>query len=91
MIDRIYVVLMVGLCIVGWLYIIAKAWDWFVGIAFRQWDKRRKLECQQKAVNALYDAFGLDRLEPGSRITVTAGAFLIVMSRRENKGGHDEK
>ncbi|EBJ2272052.1 DUF4752 domain-containing protein, partial [Salmonella enterica] len=52
MIDRIYVVLMVGLCIVGWLYIIAKAWDWFVGISFRQWDKRRKLECQQKAVNA---------------------------------------
>ncbi|EGR8151073.1 DUF4752 family protein [Salmonella enterica subsp. enterica serovar Adelaide] len=91
MIDRIYVVLMVGLCIVGWLYIIAKAWDWFVGIAFRQWDKRRKLECQQKAVNALYDAFGLDRLEPGNRITVTAGAFLIVMCHRENKGGHDEK
>ncbi|EKT2303752.1 DUF4752 family protein, partial [Salmonella enterica] len=56
-----------------------------------QWDKRRKLECQQKAVNALYDAFGLDRLEPGSRITVTTGAFLIVMCRRENKGGHDEK
>ncbi|ECA2705856.1 DUF4752 family protein [Salmonella enterica subsp. enterica serovar Kottbus] len=55
-------------------------------MAFRQWDKRRKLECQQKAVNALYDAFGLDRLEPGSRITVTAGAFLIVMFRRENKG-----
>ncbi|ECH2650368.1 DUF4752 family protein, partial [Salmonella enterica] len=51
----------------------------------------RKLECQQKALNALYDAFGLDRLEPGNRITVTAGAFLIVMCRRENKGGHDEK
>ncbi|EAO6780686.1 DUF4752 family protein [Salmonella enterica] len=90
MIDRIYVVLMVGLCIVGWLYIIAKAWDWFVGITFRQWDKRRKLECQQKAVNALYDAFGLDRLEPGSRITVTAGAFLIVMCRRENKEEHHD-
>ncbi|EKN6935139.1 DUF4752 family protein, partial [Salmonella enterica] len=36
---------MVGLCIVGWLYIIAKSWEWFVGIALRQWDKRRKLEC----------------------------------------------
>ncbi|EIR0330924.1 DUF4752 family protein [Salmonella enterica subsp. enterica serovar Give] len=90
MIDRIYMVLMVGLCFLGWLYIIAKAWDWFVGIAFRQWDKRRKLECQQKAVNALYDAFGLDRLEPGSRITVTAGAFLIVMCRRENKEEHHD-
>lgn len=48
MIDRIYVVLMVGLCLLGWLYIIAKAWGWFIGIAFRQWDRRRKLECQQK-------------------------------------------
>ncbi|EIP9008244.1 DUF4752 family protein [Salmonella enterica] len=59
-------------------------------MTFRQWDKRRKLECQQKAVNALYDAFGLDRLEPGSRITVTAGAFLIVMCRRENKEEHHD-
>ncbi|EBZ6410286.1 DUF4752 family protein, partial [Salmonella enterica subsp. enterica serovar Kottbus] len=36
MIDRIYTVLMVGLCLLGWLYIIAKAWDWFVGIAFQR-------------------------------------------------------
>ncbi|EGK6862444.1 DUF4752 family protein [Salmonella enterica subsp. enterica serovar Glostrup] len=91
MIDRIYVVLMVGLCLLGWLYIIAKARGWFIGIAFRQWDRRRKLECQQKAINALYDAFGLEQLEPGSRITATTGAFLIVMCRRENKGKRDEK
>lgn len=91
MIDRIYVVLMVGLCLLGWLYIIAKAWGWFIGIAFRQWGRRRKLECQQKAINALYDAFGLEQLEPGSRITATTGAFLIVMCRRKNKGERDEK
>ncbi|ECA9065347.1 DUF4752 family protein, partial [Salmonella enterica subsp. enterica] len=45
----------------------------------------------QKAINALYDAFGLEQLEPGSRITATTGAFLIVMCHRENKGERDEK
>ncbi len=31
MIDRIYTVLMVGLSLLGWLYIIAKAW----GLVYR--------------------------------------------------------
>lgn len=78
MIDRIYVVLMVGLCFLGWLYIIAKAWDWFVGIAFRQWDKRRKLECQQKRLMRYMTLSGLTGWSRGAASPSLPGRFLSL-------------
>ncbi|WP_334376440.1 DUF4752 family protein [Enterobacter roggenkampii] len=50
-----------GLALMGWLFIMFKTGQWFISIALKQWDKRRKLSRRQKAVNEFYDAFDLSK------------------------------
>lgn len=73
-----------GLALVGWFYIMTKACQWLISIAFSQWEKRRKQSRRQKAVNELYDAFELNDIEPGSTIRLaTKGDLTIMMYRSE--------
>ena len=73
-----------GLALIGWLYIMFKACDWFIGIAFKQWVSRKKQEKRQKAVNELYDAFNLSEIEPGESVRLeTKGDLTILMFRKE--------
>lgn len=73
-----------GLALMGWLYIMFKTGEWFVRIALKQWDKRRKNSRRQKAVNEFYDVFELASLNPGDTMKITTkGDLTIMMFRKE--------
>ncbi|EDS3058683.1 DUF4752 family protein, partial [Salmonella enterica] len=46
----ILTILNVGLALMGWLFIMFRAGQWFISIALKQWDKRKKQSRRQKAV-----------------------------------------
>ena len=73
-----------GLALIGWLYIMFKAGEWFISIAFNQWVSRKKQEKRQKAVNQPYDAFNLSEMEPGGSVRLEPkGDMTILMFRKE--------
>lgn len=73
-----------GLALLGWIYIMFKAGQWIIENVFRQWGKRRKQSRRQKAVNELYEAFELNKIEPGSTVRMaTKGGLTIMMMRVE--------
>ncbi|EAA9301861.1 DUF4752 family protein [Salmonella enterica] len=77
-------ILDVGLALMGWLFIMFKTGQWFISIALKQWDRRRKQSRRQKAVNEFYDAFDLSSIEPGTTVRlVTKGDLTIMMFRQE--------
>lgn len=43
-------ILNTGLALMGWLFIMFKTGQWFISVALKQWDKRRRLSRRQKAV-----------------------------------------
>ncbi|MCW9380061.1 DUF4752 family protein [Klebsiella quasipneumoniae] len=73
-----------GLAILGWAYIMVKTGQWITKNALRQRDKRRKESRRQKAINELYEAFELNKIEPGSTVRMaTKGGLTIMMMRVE--------
>jgi hypothetical protein len=71
-----------GLCAIGYLFILVKAFEWFVSVCLKKWDKCRKESRRQKAVNELYYAFNLDEIEAGSTVRLaTKGGLTIMMYR----------
>ncbi|MGU7132898.1 DUF4752 family protein [Salmonella enterica subsp. enterica serovar Glostrup] len=81
----ILTILDVGLALMGWLFIMFKTVQWFISIALKQWDKRRKQSRRQKAVNEFYDAFDLSSIEPGTTVRLaTKGDMTIMMFRQES-------
>ncbi|EAX7731384.1 DUF4752 family protein [Salmonella enterica] len=80
----ILTILNFGLALMGWLFIMFKTGQWFISIALKQWDKRKKQSRRQKAVNEFYDAFDLSSIEPGTTVRlVTKGDLTIMMFRQE--------
>lgn len=77
-------ILNTGLALMGWLFIMFKTGQWFISVALKQWDKRRKQSRRQKAVNEFYDAFDLSSIEPGTTVRLaTKGDLTILMFRQE--------
>ncbi|EMP5045173.1 TPA: DUF4752 family protein [Citrobacter freundii] len=77
-------ILNAGLALMGWLFIMFKTGQWFISVALKQWEKRRKQSRRQKAVNEFYDAFDLSSIEPGTTVRlVTKGDLTIMMFRQE--------
>ncbi|EJB9184988.1 DUF4752 family protein [Salmonella enterica] len=80
----ILTILNFGLALMGWLFIMFKTGQWFISIALKQWDKRRKQSRRQKAVNEFCDAFDLSSIEPGTTVRLaTKGDLTIMMFRQE--------
>lgn len=80
----ILTILNTGLALMGWLFIMLKTGQWFISIALKQWDKRRKQSRRQKALNEFYDAFDLSSIEPGTTVRLaTKGDLTIMMVRQE--------
>ncbi|MDC9591726.1 DUF4752 family protein [Xenorhabdus sp. XENO-10] len=74
-----------SLMIIGYLYILVKAWNWLFALLFKAYDKLRKEERKQKAVNELYDAFELDQMQDDQTMKVaTKGDLVIVMYRQQS-------
>ncbi len=83
MTSEISIYLNVFLAVLGYLYIISKAFDWLTRIVWRKWDKRKKEERKQKAINELYDAFNLSELtENGTMKVATKNGLTIMMFRK---------
>ncbi|EDY5478336.1 DUF4752 family protein [Salmonella enterica] len=80
----ILTILNFGLALMGWLFIMFKTGQWFISIALKQWDKRKKQSRRKKAVNEFYDAFDLSSIEPGTTVRLaTKGDLTIMMFRQE--------
>ncbi|WP_312999656.1 DUF4752 family protein [Leclercia sp.] len=78
--------MMVGLMAISYFFITVKAGQWLMSLLLKGWDKRRKQDRQQRAVNEFYDAFQLDQLKDGSTMRVaTKGNLVIMMYRTEEK------
>ncbi|EOZ3195993.1 DUF4752 family protein [Yersinia enterocolitica] len=73
----------VGLAVAGYLYIMFKTGEWLTRIIWKQWDKRKKEERKQKAINELYDAFNLGELTDSDTLkVVTKNGLTIMMFRK---------
>ena len=74
----------VGLALLGYFYIVFCSGRWLSLLFLKKWNKRRKQDERQKALEAFYDAFELSRIEPGTTARIaTKGDLLIVMFRQE--------
>ncbi|HHI2102198.1 TPA: DUF4752 family protein [Escherichia coli] len=74
-----------GLALLGWFYIMFSAGKWVTSVFLKQWEKRRKQERHQKALNEFYDAFDLGRIEPGTTVRVATKDGLMIMMFRQEK------
>lgn len=74
----------IGLCIIGYLFIMFKAVGWLVSVFLKQWEKRRKLSARQRAVNDLYDVFELDQIKYGHDMKITTKGNLVIMMYRKD-------
>ncbi|MGX5099899.1 DUF4752 family protein [Enterobacter cloacae] len=74
----------IGLCFIGYLYIMYKTGQWVVSNALKQWDKRRKDSQKQKAVNALYEAYELDKVTAGDTVKLATKSGLVIMIYRQD-------
>ncbi|CNE25063.1 TPA: DUF4752 family protein [Yersinia enterocolitica] len=83
MTSEISIYLNVFLAVLGYLYIISKAFDWLTRIVWRKWDKRKKEERKQKAINELYDAFNLSELTENDTMKVATKNGLTIMMFRK--------
>ncbi len=77
--------LVFGLMPIGYIFIVVTAFRWLVSLCFKQWDKRRKQDRKQRAVNELYDAFELDKLTDGTTMRVATKGNLTIMMYRGDK------
>lgn len=56
----------------------------------QKWNKRRKQEQRQKAMDAFFEAFGIDCMEPGDPARVISrGDVVILVYRNEEKNERD--
>ncbi|HGF0952308.1 TPA: DUF4752 family protein [Yersinia enterocolitica] len=83
MTSEISIYLNVFLAVLGYLYIISKASDWLTRIIWKQWDKCKKEERKQKAINELYDAFNLGELTESDTMKVATKNGLTIMMFRK--------
>ncbi|MGT6664471.1 DUF4752 family protein, partial [Escherichia coli] len=54
-----------GLALLGYFYIMFCSGRWLSLLFMKKWNKRRKQDQRQKAMNAFSEAFGIDSMEPG--------------------------
>ncbi|WP_436894484.1 DUF4752 family protein [Escherichia coli] len=74
-----------GVALLGWFYIMFSAGKWVTSVFLKQWEKRRKQERYQKALNEFYDAFDLGSIELGTTVRVATKDGLMIMMFRQEK------
>jgi hypothetical protein len=78
----ISILMNIGLAAIGYLFIMFKAGGWLTLKLAKQWDKHRKQEVKQRAVNQLYDAFELDKIKGSDELKITTKGNLVIMMYR---------
>ncbi|MDE1488381.1 DUF4752 family protein [Xenorhabdus bovienii] len=86
MINIILGYMISGLMVIGYMYILVRAWNWLGSLLVSAYYNRRKEERKQKAVNELYDAFELEQIQDGQTMKVaTKGGLVIMMYRQQSE------
>lgn len=76
----------VGLALLGYFYIMSCAGRWVSLLFLKKWNKHRKHDQRQKAMNAFSEAFVIDSMEPGDPARVISrGDVVILVYRSEEK------
>lgn len=76
-----------GLQLMGCLFIMVKTGEWFVSVALKNWDRRRKKSRRQKAVDELCEAFDLKSIEANTTVRLATTGGLTIMMYRTGKPG----
>ena len=80
----------VGLALLGYFYIVFCSGRWLSLLFLKKWNKRRKQEQRQKAMDAFFEAFGIDSMELGDPARVISrGDVVILVYRNEEKNERD--
>ncbi|EFE7248099.1 DUF4752 family protein [Escherichia coli] len=75
-----------GLALLGYFYIVFCSGRWLSLLFLKKWNKRRKQDERQKAMNAFSEAFGIDGMEPGDPArAISRGGVVILVYRSEEK------
>ncbi|EEU5289580.1 DUF4752 family protein [Escherichia coli] len=74
-----------GLALLGYFYIMFCAGRWLSLLLLKKWNKCRKQDQRQKAMNAFSEAFGIDSMEP----VISRGDVVILVYRSEEKNERD--
>ncbi|EHI0380200.1 DUF4752 family protein [Escherichia coli] len=76
----------VGLALLGYFYIVFCSGRWLSLLFLKKWNKRRKQDERQKAMNAFSEAIGIDGMEPGDPArAISRGGVVILVYRSEEK------
>ncbi|EPY6053203.1 DUF4752 family protein [Escherichia coli] len=79
-----------GLALLGYFYIMFCAGRWLSLLLLKKWNKCRKQDQRQKAMNAFSEAFGIDSMELGDPARVISrGDVVILVYRSEEKNERD--
>ncbi|EEV6991223.1 DUF4752 family protein [Escherichia coli] len=76
-----------GIALLGWCYIMLRAGMWLSLVFLKTWNKHRKQTQQQKAMNAFFEAFDIDSIEPGepTRVIPVGDVVILVYRSEKNK------
>lgn len=75
-----------GLALLGWCYVMFCSWRWLSLMLLKEWNKRCKQTQRQKAMNAFFETFDIDSMEPGEPARVISrGDVVILVYRSEEK------
>ncbi len=75
--------MIIGMMVISYVFILVQAWKWLVLILANRFDRfLNRNSPKQLAINALYDAFEIQKIKQGDRITVkTINGLCIRISR----------
>ncbi|HEJ7990222.1 TPA: DUF4752 family protein [Serratia liquefaciens] len=80
--------MIIGLMAIGYMFILFQAWKWAVLNIANRFDRfLNRNSPKQLAINALYDAFELQKMKQGDRITAKTVNGLCIRISREKQDG----
>jgi hypothetical protein len=69
-----------------WLYMAFKAGQWVTHLAMRKgWRWLNRKDVKMIAIDAIYEAFNVDKIEPGESIIAKTESGLIIQILREKR------
>lgn len=83
--DEIIKYATIGLVAIGYVWIIAKSAEWFLGLIARKTIRRMIKDRRQKAVNELYDAYDLGNIKQGGDVKIAMKSGLVILIYRQSK------
>lgn len=69
--------------VIAWLYMVAKAYGWFIGFLFRRcWRWWNRKDEKTLAMDSFYEAFDLADINPGDSMVITTHSGMTIRIHR---------